>query len=62
MHSPDRIKKKTQKRTLNWKSRPPVFTGFNRVEVLVLFLPHVGWREFLAWNGQIGPVILAGLH
>jgi hypothetical protein len=26
--------------------------------MLVLFLPHVGWREFLTWDVQIGPVIL----
>jgi hypothetical protein len=26
--------------------------------VLVSLLPHVGWREFLAWDGHIGPVIL----
>jgi dolichyl-phosphate-mannose--protein O-mannosyl transferase len=32
------------------------------VEVLVLLLSHVGWREFLAWDVQIGPVILGGLH
>jgi hypothetical protein len=32
------------------------------VEVLVLLLPHVGWREFLPWDVQIGPVILEGLH
>jgi hypothetical protein len=32
------------------------------VEVLVLLLPHVGWKEFLPWDGQIGPVILGGLH
>jgi hypothetical protein len=30
--------------------------------VLVLLLPHVGWREFLPCDGQIGPVILEGLH
>jgi hypothetical protein len=30
------------------------------VKVLVLLLPHVRWREFLAWDGQIGPVILGG--
>jgi hypothetical protein len=32
------------------------------VEVLVLILPHVGWKEFLPWDGQIGPIILGGLH
>jgi hypothetical protein len=30
------------------------------VEMLVLILPHVGWREFLSWDGQIGPIILGG--
>jgi hypothetical protein len=40
--------------------RPPVFIGLNRLEMLVLFLPHVGWREFLPWDVQIGPVILGG--
>jgi hypothetical protein len=33
-------KKKTQKGVLHWKSRPPVSIGFNRVEMLVLLLPH----------------------
>jgi hypothetical protein len=56
------LKKKPQKGALHWKSRPPVFTGLNRVEMLVLLLPHVGWREFWAWDVQIGPVILGGLH
>jgi hypothetical protein len=41
IHPPDRIEK-TQKGTVHWKSRPPVFLGLNRVEVLVLLLPHVG--------------------
>jgi hypothetical protein len=59
VHPPDRIKKKkTQKGALHWKSRPPVFIGHKRVEMLVLLLPHVRWREFLAWDSQIGPVIL----
>jgi hypothetical protein len=57
VHPPDRIKK-TKKEALHWKSRPPVFIGLNRVKVLVLILPHVGWREFLPWDAQIGPVIL----
>jgi hypothetical protein len=30
--------------------------------MLVLLLPHGRRREFLAWDGQIGPVILGGLH
>jgi hypothetical protein len=60
VHPPGRIKKKPQKGTLHRKSKLPVFTGLNRVEVLVLLLPHVGWREFLPWDGQIGPVILGG--
>jgi hypothetical protein len=59
VHPPDRIEKK-KKNPLHWKSRPPVFIGLNRVEVLALLLPHVGWREFLPWDGQIGPVILGG--
>jgi hypothetical protein len=43
VHPPDRIKKrKTQKGALHLKSRPPVFIGLNRMEVLVLFLAHVG--------------------
>jgi hypothetical protein len=62
VHPPDRIKKKeknkTQKGTLHWRSRPPVFIGVNRVEMLVLLFPYVRRREFLAWDGQIGPVIL----
>jgi hypothetical protein len=61
VHTPDRIKKKIQKGTLHWSSRPPVFIGVNRVEMLVLLLPHVRQREFLAWDGQIGPVILGGV-
>jgi hypothetical protein len=28
--------------------------------VLVLLLPHVEWRDFLPWDGQIGPLILGG--
>jgi hypothetical protein len=32
------------------------------MELLVLLLPHDRWRGFLAWYGQIGPVILRGLH
>jgi hypothetical protein len=44
------------------KKRPPVFIGVKRVEMLVLLLPHVRQREFLTWDGQIGPVILWGLH
>jgi hypothetical protein len=32
------------------------------MKVLDLLLPHVGWREFLPWEGQIGPVILGGIH
>jgi hypothetical protein len=64
VHPPDRIKKKkkTQKGALHWKSRPPVSVGLNRVEMLVLALPHVGWRDFLPWDVQIRPVILVGLH
>jgi hypothetical protein len=53
-------KKKTQKGVLYWRSRPPVFIGVNKVEMLVLLLSHVGRREFLAWDDQIGPVILGG--
>jgi hypothetical protein len=30
--------------------------------MLVLLLPYGRWREFLAWDGQIGPVILGELH
>jgi hypothetical protein len=48
MHPPDRIfKKKELKKPLHWKSSPSVFIGLNRVEVLVLLLPHVG--------GNLGP-------
>jgi hypothetical protein len=57
-----KLKKTKQKGTLHWRSRPPVFIGLNRMEMLVLLLPHVRLREFLAWDGQIGPVILGGLH
>jgi hypothetical protein len=31
-----------------WMSRPPVFIGVHRVEMLVLLLPHGRQREFLA--------------
>jgi hypothetical protein len=27
---------------------------------VVLLFPRGRWREFLAWDGQIGPVILGG--
>jgi hypothetical protein len=57
-----KLKKKTQKVALYWMSRPPVFIGVNKVEMLVLLLPHVGQREFLAWDCQSGPVILGELH
>jgi hypothetical protein len=53
---------KTQKGALHWRSRPAVFIGVNRVEMSVLLLPHVGWREFLPWDVQIVPVNLGGLH
>jgi hypothetical protein len=63
VHPPDKIKKKkTQKRALHWRSRPPVFISVNRVEMLVLLLPHVRRREFLAWDGQTEPVVLGVLH
>jgi hypothetical protein len=62
VHPPDRIKIKTQKGALHWKSRPPVFIGVNRVKMLVLLLPHDRQREFLDWDGQIGHVILGGFH
>jgi hypothetical protein len=55
-------KKKNSKGALYWRSRPPVFIGVNKVVMLVLFLPHVRQREFLAWDGQISPIILGGLH
>jgi hypothetical protein len=60
VHPPNRIKKKkeTQKGALHWRSRLPVFIGVNRVEILVLLLPYGRQREFLAWDSQIGPVIL----
>jgi hypothetical protein len=71
VHPPDRIKKRKktknkktrpQKRALHWRSRPPVFIRVNRVEMLVLLLPHVGQRDFLAWDVQIRTVILRGFH
>jgi hypothetical protein len=65
VHSPDRIKKKKKKNSkgaLHWRSRRPILLGVNRVEVLVLLLPHVRQREFLAWDGQIGPIISGKLH
>jgi hypothetical protein len=31
------------------------------VEILVLLPPHGRQRDFLAWDGQIGPVILGGV-
>jgi hypothetical protein len=59
VHPPDKLKNiKTQKKALHWRSRPSVFIGVNRAEMLLLFLPHVRQREVLAWDGQIGPVIL----
>jgi hypothetical protein len=52
---PDRIKKKkNSKGALHWRSRPPVFIGLNRVEVLVPLLPHVGWREIFPWDARLG--------
>jgi hypothetical protein len=45
------LRKKTQKGALHWRSRPAVFIRVNGIE-----------REVLAWDGQIGPVILGGLH
>jgi hypothetical protein len=57
-----RERKKTFKGALHWRSRPPVFIGVNRVEMLVPPLPHGRWKEFLVWDGQIGPVILGELH
>jgi hypothetical protein len=62
MHPPDRIKKKkkTSKRSITLEVKPPVFIGVNRVKMLVLLLPHGRWREFLAWDGQIGPFIFRG--
>jgi hypothetical protein len=63
VNAPKKIKKeKLKKGALHWRSRPPVFIGVNRVEMLFLLLPHVRQRKFLAWDGQIGPVILGGLH
>jgi hypothetical protein len=60
VHPPDRIKKKTQKEALHWRSRPPGFIGVNKMEIFVLLFPHVRQKEFLAWHGQIGPLILEG--
>jgi hypothetical protein len=48
---PDKIFLKTQKGALYWRSRPLVFIRVNRVEMLVLLLPHVRRRELLAWDG-----------
>jgi hypothetical protein len=62
MQSKIKKKKKIQKGALHQRARPPVFSGLNRVEVLVLLLPHGRRREFLAFGGQVGPVILGGLH
>jgi hypothetical protein len=44
------------------KSQDLQRSWLNRVEVLVLLLPHVGWRDFLPWDVHIRPVILGGLH
>jgi hypothetical protein len=72
VHPLDRIKKTKQNKTKNKKehytgsqdrkSRPPVFIGLNSMEMLILLLPHGRQREFFAWDSQIGPVILRGLH
>jgi hypothetical protein len=48
VHPPDRIKKKSQKEALHWRSRLPVFITVNRMEMLVLLFPYVWQREFLA--------------
>jgi hypothetical protein len=43
------------------KVKTSSFFGINRVEMLVLLLPHVRQRELLAWDGQLWPIILAAL-
>jgi hypothetical protein len=48
VHPSDRIKKKSQKEALHWRSRLPVFITVNRMEMLVLLFPYVWQREFLA--------------
>jgi hypothetical protein len=60
VHPPYKIKNKKLRK--EHYTRPPVFIGLNRVEMLVLLIPHVRQMEFLAWDDQIGPVILGGLH
>jgi hypothetical protein len=57
VHPPDRIKKKNSKRNTALEVKTSSFIRVNRVQMLVLLLPHVRWREFFAWDGQIGPVI-----
>jgi hypothetical protein len=58
VHPPDRIKKNLKKSSTLEANMSVV--GVNRVEMLVLLLPHDRQREFLVWDVQIGPVILGG--
>jgi hypothetical protein len=58
----DRIKKKILKKEHYIGGQDLQSIGVNRVEMLVLLLPHFRRKEFLPWDGQIGPVILGGLH
>jgi hypothetical protein len=44
VHPPDRTKKKKKPlQPLHWKSRPPLFTGFNRVKISPT--PSTCWME-----------------
>jgi hypothetical protein len=61
VHPPGSIKNKnSKKKALHWRSSRPAFIGVNRLEMLVLLLPYGRQKKFLAWDDQIGPVILGG--
>jgi hypothetical protein len=59
VHLPDKkVLKKNSKRNTTLEVKTSSFYWINGVGMLVLFLLHVRQREFLAWDGQLGPVIL----
>jgi hypothetical protein len=54
VHPPDRIKKTLKKKhyTGGLETSRLFFFKVNRVKPLVLLLPHVKGRKFLAWPGM----------